>query len=136
MNATSQAETDRFAEKFPREPQAAQAARRFVETTLDAWDLAVLREDADLIISELVANAVRHTNVPELTVSIRRVKEKVVRLGVADGSRAMPHLRRPCLGDLRGRGLLLIDALSDRWGADRLHWGKRVWAELGVGDEK
>jgi hypothetical protein len=43
----------------------------------------------------------------------------------------MPYLHGSRLDDLRGRGLALVDALSDQWGTDRLQWGKRVWAELG-----
>ncbi|MFF0133710.1 ATP-binding protein [Streptomyces mirabilis] len=133
MNATHEAETDtdQHIEDLPCAPESAFAARRLVERALVSWGLAGLSDDACLIISELVANAVRHTNADEIRVSVRRITTCGVRLGVADESRVMPHLGTPRLDDPRGRGLPLVDALSERWGTDRHPWGKRVWAELG-----
>lgn len=128
-------------EDFPGEARSARAARRLVESALDSWDLAGLSDDATVIISELVTNAVRHTGTSRIRVSVDRIGDQRVRLGVADGSRIVP-----CLGTLgpevpHGRGLPLVDALSDRWGTDRWEtghgpWAKRVWAELGEGDEQ
>ncbi|MEV7004634.1 ATP-binding protein [Streptomyces sp. NPDC093982] len=97
MNGTRQAGTGKVAEEFPREPETARAARRLVESALEFWHLTALTDDAELVISELVANAVRHTKGPQITVSVDLIAEQRVRLGVTDGSRAMPHLHRPRL---------------------------------------
>ncbi|MGW7715567.1 ATP-binding protein [Streptomyces chartreusis] len=134
---TNQRETEinKQTEKFPREPETPQAARRFVESTLHSWDLTELANDANLIVSELVTNAVCHTNSDAICVIVDRIAERRVHLGVADGSRTMPFPGHPSLDATRGRGLLLIDTLAYRWGTNRHHWGKQVWAELRVGDE-
>lgn len=50
-------------------------------------------------------------------------------MAVTDKSRTMPEPRTASGADTGGRGLVVVDALCDRWGADRLPWGKRVWAE-------
>ncbi|MFJ7949053.1 hypothetical protein ACIQ6K_36365 [Streptomyces sp. NPDC096354] len=48
-----------------------------------------------------------------------------------DRSKAIARVRLDSNGDhIHGRGLLLVDALSDRWGTDLYHWGKQVWGEL------
>ncbi|MBB4979231.1 hypothetical protein GGE06_000119 [Streptomyces sp. SFB5A] len=52
-------------------------------------------------------------------------------MGVVDRSRTIPILRTDSKGDrLRGRGLLLVDTLTDEWGTELYRWGKQVWAEL------
>lgn len=129
---TSPAETDAevYAKTLRRQPESAPPARRLVESALDSWGLPGLSEDATLIVSELVANAVRHARADSIRVTVRRVGDRRVRLAVVDKSRVLPQLRTPTLDDVRGRGLRLIDELSDCWGTDRLRSGKRVWAEL------
>ncbi|MEV7676935.1 hypothetical protein [Streptomyces sp. NPDC088752] len=52
-------------------------------------------------------------------------------MGVVDRSKAIPMLRTDSNGDqVRGRGLVLVDALTDQWGTELYRWGKQVWAEL------
>jgi anti-sigma regulatory factor (Ser/Thr protein kinase) len=80
MNGTRQAGTGKVAEGFPREVETARAARRLVESALDTWGLTALTDDAYLVISELVANAVRHTKGPQITVSVDLIAEQRVRL--------------------------------------------------------
>ncbi|MET7720714.1 ATP-binding protein [Streptomyces mirabilis] len=139
MNTTtSPVETDAgaYTETLLRLPESAPPARRLVEFALDSWGLPGLTEDATLIVSELVANAVRHARADWIRVTVSRVGDRRVRLAVVDKSRVLPQLRTPGLEDVRGRGLHLIDELSDRWGTDPLPWGKRVWAELRTDGEQ
>ncbi|EPJ34521.1 hypothetical protein STAFG_8424 [Streptomyces afghaniensis 772] len=90
-----------------------------------------LTDTAILLVSELVANAVKHTNSRVIRVVVTRPDERFVRIGVVDKARILPELAKPS-DDLltNGRGLLLVDALAERWGTDLYRWGKQVWAEV------
>ncbi|WP_329559275.1 ATP-binding protein [Streptomyces uncialis] len=112
-------------------PSAAGRARRLVTEVLRAWDLDELCGDARQIVTELVANVVTHTNCSSFRLDVLRAVGGGVRIAVSDGSRTTPVPRCPRDGAESGRGLLLIEALSSRWGCDRRHGGKTVWAELG-----
>jgi two-component sensor histidine kinase len=83
-----------------------------------------------LIVSELVTNAIRHSGSPVCRVIVTRPAPGRVRLAVTDQSRAMPDLVDAPPDAVRGRGLALVDSIADRWGTDRMHWGKGVWGEL------
>jgi serine/threonine-protein kinase RsbW len=111
--------------------ESAEAARKLVKTALAAWHLDELTDSGALLVTELVANAVKHTNTRNIRVVVSRPSERFVRIGVVDKARAMPQMVKPS-DDLltSGRGLLLIDALAERWGTDVYRWGKQVWAEL------
>ena len=120
-------------------PQSAGAARRLTGDTLRRWGLAALAEDAVLIVAELVANAVSHT-VPSAANSepggqylglrlLRRPSEVIC--AVLDPSDAAPAPARPGAVEEGGRGLQLVDALSDVWGWSPVAGrGKAVWAIL------
>ncbi|WP_405641965.1 ATP-binding protein [Streptomyces uncialis] len=112
-------------------PSAAGRARRLVTEVLRAWDLDELCGDARQIVTELVANVVTHTKCSSFRLDVLRAVDGGVRIAVSDGSRTTPVPRCPRDGAESGRGLLLIEALSSRWGCDRRHGGKTVWAELG-----
>ncbi|MBB5956853.1 two-component sensor histidine kinase [Saccharothrix tamanrassetensis] len=85
-------------------------------------------EDAALVVTELVSNAVDHATGPlELTVS-RTVQG--IRIDVADQSPAMPQPRPVQVDSARGRGLIIVAALSRDWGTTPTTRGKTVWAEL------
>ncbi|KUL64744.1 hypothetical protein ADL28_08635 [Streptomyces violaceusniger] len=123
-----------YSQTMRRVPESAGAARKLVRTALAAWGQEGLIEDAALVITELVSNAVDHARLESIRVVVTRPSEKFVRLGVVDRSRNIPYLRTDSNGDnTRGRGLLLVDALTDRWGTDRYRWGKQVWGELKCG---
>ncbi|MBO3679484.1 ATP-binding protein [Streptomyces sp. NEAU-YJ-81] len=120
-----------YSQTMRRAPESAEVARKLVRTALAAWGLEDLIEDAALVITELVSNAVDHARLESIRVVVTRPSEKFVRLGVVDRSRNVPCLRTDSNGDnTRGRGLLLVDALTDRWGTDRYRWGKQVWGEM------
>ncbi|CAM5329977.1 ATP-binding protein [Streptomyces aurantiogriseus] len=120
-----------YSETLPGLEESAEVARKLVRTALAAWHLEELADTGALLVSELVANAVKHTNSRVIRVVISRPSETFVRIGVVDRARVMPEMTKP--GDdllTSGRGLLLIDSLADRWGADMYRWGKQVWAEM------
>lgn len=119
-----------YTETLPCEPEAARRARRLVSAALNTWGIAELVDPGALIVSELVGNAVRHTSCRLVRVSVRRVTDDLVRIGVTDKSHALPKMDLVAGGDETGRGLVLVDALSQRWGYDKMRWGKTVWAEL------
>jgi hypothetical protein len=121
-----------YTETLPCEPETARRARSLVSVALNTWGIAELAEAGTLIISELVGNAVRHTSCRLVRVSVRRVTDDLVRIGVTDKSHALPKMDLVTDGDETGRGLVLVDALSHRWGYDEMPWGKTVWAELAV----
>ncbi|MGW5404223.1 ATP-binding protein [Streptomyces spiralis] len=120
-----------YSETLPGLEESAEVARNLVRTALAAWYLDELTDTAILLVSELVANAVKHTSSRVIRVIVTRPSERFVRIAVVDRARVMPELVKP--GDelvASGRGLLLVDALAERWGTDLYRWGKQVWAEL------
>ncbi|MFD9331124.1 ATP-binding protein [Streptomyces sp. NPDC060065] len=131
-----------YSQTFPCKPSTAEVGRKLVQDVLGIWHLDDLADPATLIISELIANAVRHTPCHSVRLIIGRPSATRLRVGVVDRAPS----RLPVLGPLgeddeAGRGLLLIDGVADRWGYD-LHgpdgrpWCKEVWAELFMkGDE-
>ncbi|MGW0530731.1 ATP-binding protein [Streptomyces sp. NPDC003032] len=94
------------------------------------WGLDTLTDAGTLIVSELVANVIAHTRCRLVRVAITRVGNGSVRIAVADTSRVVPTMTDPPDDAGCGRGLLLVDALSDRWGYDLRRASKVVWAEL------
>ncbi|WP_405557771.1 ATP-binding protein [Streptomyces canus] len=137
MNSTtSPAETNAYTERLPRAAESARPARQLVTNALNSWHLTQVSDDAVLIISELVANAVRHAKAEPIRVTVKRVNSQQVRLEVSDRSRSMPYLRVPRPNDIGGRGLPMVDALCERWGTNLYPWGKCVWAELKASDDQ
>ena len=122
-----------------RGPQSARTARRLTRNTLREWGLAFLAEDAETIVGEFVANAVTHATDGELSRRqaaenlglrlVRRTGEVIC--AVLDPSDSAPVLRAPVSVEESGRGLQMVDALSDVWGWSPVAGrGKAVWAIL------
>ncbi|MGZ6793327.1 MAG: ATP-binding protein [Mycobacteriales bacterium] len=109
-------------------PASAAEARELVTAACRDWELAPLVDDLALVVTELVANAVRHAGT-DLTVRLFPV-DGGVRLEVQDGSTRPLRPRPAAPTDEGGRGLLLVDALSTRYGVEGEPDGKRVWVEL------
>ncbi|MER5465597.1 ATP-binding protein [Streptomyces sp. NPDC002668] len=124
--------------RLPPAPTAPRSARRLVEDVLADWCIPVgLVESLRLLASELVTNAVAHGDgrVGLALFSAAATDDSpraVLRMEVADAS--PEPARQGGLGgdDEHGRGLLLVDALSDQWGQDLLAEGKRVWCEFAL----
>ncbi|MEU7111225.1 SpoIIE family protein phosphatase [Streptomyces sp. NPDC046182] len=102
-------------------------ARRLARRALARWDLEELSDSVELLISEVVTNAVRYAERP---VTLRLLKTDVLRCEVGDDSPQLPRQRRARDTDEGGRGLFLVNRLARRWGATRLSGGKVVWFEL------
>lgn len=114
-------------------PKSASTARRLTLAVLRLWSLSELGETCELLVSELVGNAVRHAGVR--TFGLRMLRRRGwIRIEVRDPSRGLPCLLPVGELDISGRGLFLIDKLSDRWGVDLLPRGKVTWFELRVVD--
>jgi anti-sigma regulatory factor (Ser/Thr protein kinase) len=131
-----------YSQSLPCEPSTAEIGRKLVRDVLAVWQLDDLADRAALIVTELIANASRHTSCDEIRVIVGRPSATWVRVGVVDREPSrLPALRQSDEDDESGRGLFLIDATADRWGYDlhgshRYPWAKEVWAELrSEGDE-
>jgi Histidine kinase-like ATPase domain len=120
--------------------QSARTARRLTRNTLREWGLESLVEDAEIIVGEFVANAVTHatasngghrrSGAEHLGLRLLRRTGEVI-CAVLDPSAAAPVLRVPAGGEEAGRGLQMVDALSDVWGWSPVAGrGKAVWAIL------
>ncbi|MGK5696031.1 ATP-binding SpoIIE family protein phosphatase [Streptomyces sp. URMC 128] len=102
-------------------------ARRLARRTLSRWNLEELGDSVELLVSELVTNAVRHSSRP---VTLRLLRTDVLRCEIGDDAPELPRLRRARPTDENGRGLYLVSRLAMRWGAARLSAGKIVWFEF------
>ncbi|MFE9776027.1 ATP-binding protein [Streptomyces sp. NPDC005931] len=120
---------------LPSRPESAATARRLTQVVvLRHWGLTPkTTEDAVLLVSELVGNAVRHTGARVFGLRLRR-RRGWIRVEVRDPSRALPCLMPVQELDISGRGLFLVDTLADRWGVDLLPRGKTTWFEMRVAD--
>ncbi|HET9657081.1 MAG TPA: SpoIIE family protein phosphatase [Kineosporiaceae bacterium] len=116
---------------FGPSPAATPAARHYVRDLLHAWGLARLAEAAELLVSELVTNAVVHT-AGQVRLSLRRTAGDRVWIGVQDDSERMPRQQSAGGDDVAGRGLAIVALLADRWGVEPCSsgGGKIVWLEL------
>ncbi len=121
--------------RLPNLPESARTARALARSALvTRWGLpADLAEDTVLLVSELVGNAVRHTGAPALGLRMHRRRGRI-RVEVRDPSRGLPCLLPVHELDVSGRGLFLVDHLSDRWGVDLLPHGKTTWFEMRTED--
>ncbi|MGW7318170.1 ATP-binding protein [Streptomyces sp. NPDC054865] len=121
----------RYSDGYSPRDTAPSRARRDVALCLRTWDLDALVDDAQVIVSELVANAAQHTRTRRIGVSITRHSDRV-RIVVTDTSRALPAPAAAAPDAEAGRGLHLVDQLTSRWGSKRVRTGKQVWAELTI----
>lgn len=117
---------------WPPAPQSVGRARRLLVHHLDAWGLPHLVDAALLVLSELVTNSVRHARSPQGHLIGTRFErlERGVRIEVHDANEQKPERREASTDAEFGRGLALVDALTDgQWGvSDREGPGKMLWA--------
>lgn len=120
---------------LPSRPESAGTARRLTHLVVTRqWGLSPqTAEYAVLLVSELVGNAVRHTGARVFGLRLLR-RRGWIRIEVRDPSRGLPCLMPVRELDTSGRGLMLVDKLSDRWGVDLLPRGKTTWFEMRVSD--
>jgi len=107
------------------------AARHVVLELLRVWGTPQDRDDAALLVTELVANVVDHVGgEASLTLELTS-SEGWLRIAVRDGSSVCPVVQELSQERPRGRGLRMVQAIADRWGSEDHQGGKRVWFELG-----
>ncbi|MEV6329199.1 SpoIIE family protein phosphatase [Streptomyces sp. NPDC051909] len=111
---------------LPQEGRAASVARGLVTDQLAVWDLTELADVFELVVSELVGNALRYGNGPGM---LRLLRGERLVVEVSDTGPDLPQIQHADLGDEGGRGLQLINMLCRRWGSSRTATGKVVWAE-------
>ncbi|MFD4242366.1 SpoIIE family protein phosphatase [Streptomyces sp. NPDC058525] len=112
---------------LPSDPSVVAGARRYTTEQLTAWGLDEAAFVAELVVSELVTNAIRYGQPP---IQLRLIHENDTLIcEVSDSSNTAPHLRRARTFDEGGRGLLLVAQLAQRWGTRHAPIGKTIWAE-------
>ncbi|WUH90043.1 ATP-binding protein [Streptomyces sp. NBC_00433] len=121
--------------RWPLSGRSVARARRELRGTLSTWGLDHLADPAELVLSELLTNAVRHARTPAgrlVETRYERMPEGI-RIEVHDANDRLPQMRRPADDDEGGRGLALVDVLTGRrWGvSSRQGVGKLVWALVG-----
>ncbi|MEV0778173.1 SpoIIE family protein phosphatase [Streptomyces sp. NPDC050433] len=112
--------------EVPREASAVARTRKDACQQLDAWGLDEAAFITELVVSELVTNAIRYGETP---IRLRLIRDRNLLIEVSDGSSTAPHLRRARSSDEGGRGLLLVAQLTQGWGTRQTYTGKTIWAE-------
>ena len=112
--------------RFTADPTVVAQARDLVTAQLDAWGLEEMAFTTELIVSELVTNAIRYAGPP---IGVRLIRDRSLICEVSDPSQTQPHLRRARLTDEGGRGLFLIAQIAHRWGSRYTPSGKTIWTE-------
>ncbi|NUP15639.1 MAG: SpoIIE family protein phosphatase [Streptomyces sp.] len=110
----------------PADPSAVARVRAVAARTLEDWKLADEAFTTELILSELVTNALRHATGP---IHVRLIRDRALICEVSDGSSTAPHLRSAATTDEGGRGLFLVAQFAERWGTRYTADGKVIWTE-------
>ncbi|MEU2056366.1 SpoIIE family protein phosphatase [Streptomyces bungoensis] len=111
---------------IPPHPEEVASARDRAVRQLADWDLTGNSLATEIIVSELVTNALRHGTPP---VRLRLIKDRVLTCEVSDASPAAPHLRHARTLDEGGRGLFIVAQLAQHWGTRYTRSGKIIWTE-------
>ncbi|MEW2048856.1 SpoIIE family protein phosphatase [Streptomyces sp. NPDC005476] len=119
---------------IPADPSLVAPIRRQAVEQLSRWQLSEASFTTELVVSELVTNAIRYGSHP---IRLRLIHDATTLIcEVSDTSHTAPHLRRAKTWDEGGRGLLLVAQLTQRWGSRHTPEGKTIWAELSLFDEE
>jgi serine phosphatase RsbU (regulator of sigma subunit)/anti-sigma regulatory factor (Ser/Thr protein kinase) len=110
----------------PADPAAVGEMRASVSRLLSQWGLEELTFTTELVLSELVTNAIRYGQAP---IRVRMLRDRSLICEVFDSSNTSPHLRYAATTDEGGRGLFLVARLAERWGTRYTATGKVIWAE-------
>jgi anti-sigma regulatory factor (Ser/Thr protein kinase) len=130
QGTNDQTAADSVETHFPAHVSTPTLARAFLRAALRTWQLDGFGAVTELLTDELVSNVVRHVAAPMTVRAICRPER--IRVEVDDPSTERPRLMHPDQETMRGRGILLVDALADEWGTDVHDAGKTVWFEIDV----
>ncbi|MET7730076.1 SpoIIE family protein phosphatase [Streptomyces sp. NPDC005402] len=111
---------------LPSDPSIVADARAQATRQLTAWGLQEAAFVTELVVSELVTNAIRYGAVP---IGLRLIRDRTLICEVSDASNTAPHLRRARTYDEGGRGLHMVAQLTQGWGTRQTPMGKTIWAE-------
>ncbi|MGW0827665.1 SpoIIE family protein phosphatase [Streptomyces sp. NPDC002845] len=112
--------------EVPSDPAAVSGVRSAAERKLTEWGLDACTFTTELLLSELVTNAIRHASGP---IHVRLLRDRALICEVSDASSTSPHLRNATATDEGGRGLFLVAQLAQRWGTRYTPRGKVIWTE-------
>ncbi|AZS74804.1 histidine kinase [Streptomyces lydicus] len=112
--------------EVPSDPAAVAPVRAGCLRMLESWGLAAIDFTTELILSELITNAIRYGAQP---IRVRLLYDRALICEVSDGTSASPHLRRAATTDEGGRGLFLVAQFAHRWGTRYTPGGKVIWTE-------
>ncbi|POX61023.1 protein phosphatase [Streptomyces sp. Ru62] len=117
----------------PGDPEALTHARHMIQAAVRAWGADDLADEIELVAGELITNALMHTEGSAI-VTLRALDggDRRLRIEVEDGSSALPRRRDAGEIGVSGRGLVLVERLSDSWGVEARGGGKAVWCEFRV----
>lgn len=115
--------------RFRAVPKSVPRARDVTRQVLAEWSLSAVADDAELVVGELVGNAVTHTEGP-FRLRLAVYQDHTLACAVTDTSPHLPLQVKPSLDSETGRGLLLVSGLCERWGAQFADSKKTVWAFL------
>jgi len=117
---------------LPTDPAVVGNARALAGRQLSEWGLDELLFTTELIVSELVTNAIRHAAGP---ITLRLIRQDALICEVSDGSSTSPRLRHARTTDESGRGLFIVAQLTRRWGTRYTPTGKIIWTEQSMPSE-
>ncbi len=117
--------------QYPADPTAVRTARADVNAQLATWGLDEHMFATELVVSELVTNAIRYAGGP---IGLRLIRDRVLVCEVSDPSNSQPRLRHALDTDEGGRGMFLIAQLTTRWGCRYASRGKTIWTEQSLTD--
>ncbi len=117
----------------PADPAAVREVRAAVSRQLTRWQLEELEFTTELILSELLTNAIRYAGEP---IRVRLLLDRTLICEVSDHSSTSPHLRYAASTDEGGRGLFLVAQFAERWGTRYEADGKVIWAEQALRPEQ
>ncbi|MBA4864007.1 SpoIIE family protein phosphatase [Streptomyces sp. PSKA54] len=113
------------------DPEALAESRHMIRAAVRAWGAHDRTDDIELIAGELITNSLVHTEGAAIvTLRVLSGSERRLRVEVEDSTSALPHRREAGTNGLSGRGLFLVDRLTDVWGVEARGGGKLVWCEF------
>ncbi|MBY8339053.1 SpoIIE family protein phosphatase [Streptomyces spinosirectus] len=120
----------------PGDPEALTEARHMIRAAVRTWGAADRADEIELVADEVITNALMHTEGAAIvTLRVLTGMDRRLRVEVEDSSSALPRRREAGESGVSGRGLLLVDLLTDAWGVEARGGGKCVWCEFVVPED-